>query len=74
MLNQKTAGKNMIKTLSDANIANSLTAGSNTTKTRTIQNLNNRSGDITNSNLNSMRLKQSLHSNTANLAFASSRG
>ena len=56
MLQQQATGKQLLKTLSNATMANNSLyqtaagSGSNTTKTRTINNLNARSGDINNSN------------------------
>ena len=62
--------KNLLGTLSDGTIAHNSQVTA-TTKARTIQNLNNRSGDINSNNLNSLRMKNSLRGNKANLAFGS---
>ena len=67
---QQMMQKNLLGTLSDGTIAHNSQVTA-TTKARTIQNLNNRSGDINSNNLNSLRMKNSLRGNKANLAFGS---
>lgn len=61
LLQQHAAGKSLLKTLSDATMANSLqpTATASHATKQPLMNLNHRSGEITNS-LNSTRLKPNL--------------